>query len=95
MHTTSTRLAVALTEFLDFERPHVLRAEVEKAIQDASRAAISGEQDEATVKPILALLSHAAVKLSKIQAGQTGPRTFESAVRRTGRAAARLRAIGL
>lgn len=95
MNHTSTRLAVALAAFIDFERPHILRAEVEQAMQDASGAVHDGRQDEERVKPILLHLAKAAVKLSKIQAGQTGPRTFESAVRAAGRASARLREIGL
>lgn len=95
MNTISTRLAIALAAYLDFERPHVLRAEVERAIQGASRAALDGDHDGERVKAILPLLHKSAVKLSKIQAGYTGPRTFESVLKATGQASAQLREIGL
>lgn len=95
MYEVSTRLAVALSAYLELERPHVLRAEVETALRAAMCEVVDGRQDEAKMKPTFTLLHHAAAKLSRIQAGQNGPRTLEGAIRSTGRASARLRGIGL
>lgn len=95
MNTTSTRLAIALATFLDFERPTVLRAEVQDAIRDAMGAKYDGKREDAELKPALDLLAKASVKLGKVEAGYGGPRTFETIVRATGRASARLRQIGL
>lgn len=95
MNEISTRLAVALATYLDFERPAVLRAEVQDAIRETVGVQYDGKREEAELKPALDQLAKASVKLGKIEAGYTGPRTIESVIRATGRASARLRAIGL
>lgn len=95
MYEISTRLAIALAAYLDFERPTVLRAEVQDAIREAVGVQYDGKREEAELKPALDQLAKASVKLGKIEAGYTGPRTFESVLKATGKASAQLRGIGL
>lgn len=95
MNEISNEITAELVEFLNYERPHKLRAVLESAAQDMFGAVHDGKAQEADVMPLAMLVAEAAANLSKAQAGIAQEQSFITAVKRTGRIIVKLRRMNL